>query len=347
MAKLFKRKPEAGDPAGEPGEVPPAKAADPSWKPVETDLFQIHPEIAELRYAALDGDWATVTDFLDRCTHETDRSWATGYLIEIPGLEKMLAKVLADDPGSLLAAALLGGRTVEQAWEIRGGGWAKDVKPAAWAGFREHLERAEAIFLDVLARDPANLEAGIFRLYSGRGTGAGIGEIMRRYERVAVHNPHSFEAQSSVLQSLCPKWGGTWAEAHTFARRCAKAAPGGSVNGALVADVHIEHWMFLEKGANKDNYFKHPEVRAEILRFAEYSVLHEDYEGHLGWASVHGAFAFCFAMGGDWLLAGEQFMRLDGCMSSYPWHYSRSPEYTYREFRVKSEYHLVGKSTQW
>ena len=132
--------------------------------------------------------------FIARCGHETDRSWATGYLIGIPGIEKMLRKVLADDPDSRLAAALLGGRIVEQGWEIRGGGWAKDVKPSAWEAFFEHLVRAEAIFLDVLARDPADLEAGIFRLYSGRGNQAGIGEIMRRYEQLAAHHPHSLWA---------------------------------------------------------------------------------------------------------------------------------------------------------
>ena len=88
--------------------------------------------------------------------------------------------------------------------------------------------------------------------------------------------------------------------------------------------------------------FKHPEVQAEILQYAEHSVLHADYEGHFGWVGLHGAFAFCFAQAEQWDLADEQFARLDGCMGDHPWDYVTAAEPTYKEWRWRAESYMAG-----
>lgn len=300
-----------------------------------TDPLEIYAEAGDLTQLVAAGDWAGLGAFLATLDDE-DRAWALHYTLELGGgVHKLIERAAAAAPDDLEAAAMLGASLVVRGWAVRGGGYSSTVGEDAFEVFHDHLRRAEAMFLGVLSREPANLTAGIWRLTSGRGLQVGLNEITRRYEQFAEAHPHHYRAQAQVLQALYPKWYGTWESAHAFALRCAESSPPGSPNAGLVADYHLERWWNHDKAEGL--YFT-PGVRADIVRAADHSVLHSDYQAPLGWATLHGMFALCLCFSEEWARADRQFDALDNRMAKSPWDLFSDPELMYVDMRFRARH---------
>jgi hypothetical protein len=279
------------------------------------DQAAAFPELVQLRESVRAGDWTAIELFFAGLSDVDMTSFAVKVVADVAGAEEFLAQL----PPSRLARRLLAARLVSRAWEIRSAKRAKYVSQEQFAGMREQLRRAETILIELTAEDPADAVAWSFRLRSARGLEVGQSEARRRYDRLARFAPHSFAAQSQLVQQLCPKWSGSWDALHTFARECLEAAPPGSLSPAAVGEAHIEHCMELDR-AEAASYLRNVAVQNEIFAAADKSVLHPEFAGGYHWPQACGVFAYLLVKIGDHERAAACFRALgDTVASEYPW----------------------------
>jgi len=265
-------------------------------------------------------DWAGVRAVYDRATGWVARGRAMAGT-SVTGSEDFLSDVVARYPDDLVAATMLGTRLVYAGWEIRGGGRASSVSEAQFEAFHNHLRRAEQILISVCARDPAFVPAWEERITIARALSLGQSEARRRYDNLIRQEPHHLGAQNSLLQQLCPKWGGDFAAMHAFAAECTAAAPPGYPNAALVVDGHMEHWLDFDSTAEGDAYMTSAAVRSEIQAAADRSVMHPAFDRSRDWVYAMSMFALGFTMIGDWPRAKWCFNALGPYADKWGWQY--------------------------
>lgn len=297
------------------------------------EIASAFPEATWLHQAAAAGDWAAVRQYHDSLPPGTDRAFAIGVLADVDGVEYALRQQLAAVPNDVLALTVLGSRLIEAGWEIRTGARAKDVSREQFKAFHEHLRDAEQLLIRATAIDPSYDAAWAARLNTARGLSLGKNEARRRYDRLARYHPHHFTGQARLLQQLCPKWSGTWEEAHGFARECLLSAPEGALNGGLVAEAHMEHWLDLGADDKRAEYLRQPHVHAELVEAAQRSVFHPEFRRPYGWVTVQGSFAALFSLIGDTAQAAAHFRALGNLASEYPWGYLGKPAEMYVQHR--------------
>ncbi|MFF3845216.1 hypothetical protein [Streptomyces sp. NPDC002328] len=296
------------------------------------DPYDNTPELIPLRAAARAGDWPSVRAYIAGLDSTAKLNSAVYLVADVPGAEHMLERAVREQPGDPLPRTVLAQRYVYIGWEIRSSYRAQHVSREQFDQFHAWLRRAEQLLIEVCAEQPAYAPAWNARLTTARGLELGQSEARRRYDRLSVHHPHHYHAQTSLLQQLCPKWGGSWEAAHGFAQECARTAPDGSVNGALVADAHIEHWLDLgdREGAA---YLRGVPVRDDLRFAAQASVLHPAHQ--VAWNSIgaHSLFAFAFSLGGHLEDAAPHFAFLGDRASESPWDYLPDPKASFRKYR--------------
>ncbi|MGW8888292.1 hypothetical protein [Streptomyces sp. NPDC055749] len=300
--------------------------------PAEFDPCVNIPSLAGLKAAVLSNDWAATEAYFDFLDHEDDLAVASGVVTDISSSERFLEQVVAEQPGSALARTLLAGRYIITGWDIRSSARAKDVSRDQFRQFHDWLRRAEQLLIDVCAEHPTYAMAWATRLITARGLQLGQSEAQRRYDRLAEHHPHHIYGQILLLQQLCPKWGGSWEEAHGFARACLESAPPGSHAGRLVAEAHLEHWLDDAEDGHS-NYLRSAEVRDELLAAAALSVQHPDYRPGFHWVGDHNEFAGALSMGGHHREAAPFFRTLGNKASESPWQYFGDPAVQFTKHR--------------
>ncbi|MFH8802433.1 hypothetical protein ACH4F6_22950 [Streptomyces sp. NPDC017936] len=296
------------------------------------DPYDNTPELISLRSAAQAGDWPAVRAFVTGLGSVAKVCSASSLLAGIAGVENLLERAAADLPGDPLPRTLLAHRYVVIGWDIRSSARAQYVSREQFEQFHAWLRRAEQLLIEVCAEHPAYAPAWTVRLITARGLQLGQAEARRRYDRLSAHHPHLYNAQTQLLQQVCPKWGGSWEAAHGFARECATAAPDGSVNGALVALAHIEHWLDLE-GAERAAYLRGVPVRDDLRFAAQVSVLHPSHRPDWNTIGAHSAFAFAFSLGGHTADAAPHFAFLGDRAPEHPWDYLSDPRASYLKYR--------------
>jgi hypothetical protein len=189
------------------------------------DVAAAHPEVASLRDALHRRDWTSARALLD-AAQPASRAFLIHEGGEQPGIDGLLRYILDSRPDDTAAAAMLGAHLIIMAWKVRTRARAAQVGPEQFERFQEHLRQAEQVLMAAAAHDPRDAAVWVERLFTARGLQLGLSEARRRYDRLARVDPHNLPGQRQLLQSLCPKWGGTWDGAHAFARECMLAAPG-------------------------------------------------------------------------------------------------------------------------
>jgi uncharacterized protein (DUF427 family) len=155
----------------------------------------------------------------------------------------------------------------------------------------------------------------------------GQAEARRRYERIMRVVPQFYPAQDAMIQQLCPKWSGSYEAMHGFAVESTKSSPPGSVNGAVVAEAHIEHWLLLDRDEGKRvavAYLKRPDVQQELLWAAGHSVLNPAFRPAVGWVGAHSSFAMAFSLAENYPAAAAHFNALligGNLADESPWNY--------------------------
>lgn len=307
---------------------------DTSLPPPDFELASAFPEAGWLRQAAAARDWAAIRHYADGLPHGVERAFLVRVVAEVPGVEHPLRELVGAAPDDVLALTLLGTREVELGWEIRSSARAQHVSREQFAGLHAHLRQAERLLIRATALDPSHDAAWAARLTTAMGLQLGQNEARRRYDRLAAYHPYHFTGQARLLQQLCPKWSGSWAAAHGFARECLLNAPEGALNGGLVAEAHLEHWLALSDGRERTEYLRQAHVHAELVEAAERSVLHPHHRPAYGWVTVQGVFAALFSLIGDTARAAAHFRALGNLASEYPWSYLGKPADAYTRHRA-------------
>ncbi|MGW2211030.1 hypothetical protein [Streptomyces sp. NPDC001781] len=308
-------------------------ASGSSLPPPDFEVASAFPEVAWLRQAAAAGDLEALWRYFHGLPHGTDRAFPVRIVSEVDGVEHALRARIEAFPDDVLGLTLLGAREVEIGWAVRTAARAEHVDREQFAAFHAHLRTAEQYLIRATALDPAADAAWAARLNTARGLQLGQNEARRRYRQLAKHHPHHFTGQARLLQQLCPKWSGTWEDAHGFARECMLAAPEGALNGGLVAEVHLEHWLELDAGRERTEYLRRPHVHTELVESAGRSVAHPDFARGYGWVGVEGTYAALFSLMGDTARAAHHFRALGNLASEFPWSYLGKPAEAYVQHR--------------
>lgn len=303
----------------------PTTAAPVSWDP-----FSHAHDLNRLRGAVLARDALTLRHDLLACSSADDLTFLLLRLAELPGVEELAEQAFADRPDDPLVRTLRAARYVTLAWEARGSGRASSVSAQRFERFHDLLRRAEQILIDVCAERPDFAPAWTFRLTTARGLELGLAEARRRFARLAVHHPHHGPAQVDLLQTLCPKWSGTWPDALGFAREQADAAPPGTASGALIPMVHLETWLLGDETVAP---IRSVDVRDEMRAAAARSVWHPGAQLGLLQVAAHSAFALAFSVGGHLRDAAPHFDLLAGRGDAKQWGYVNNPTGAYLRYR--------------
>ncbi|MEV6299353.1 hypothetical protein AB0M02_08115 [Actinoplanes sp. NPDC051861] len=290
-----------------------------------------YPTIATLRAALDAGDWPAARAVIDTAA-PVERTLLLRACADREGTEEFLRGVLTADPADSAAAVLLAQRLMAVSWAAR-------VRRKRGTPFREQLVEAESILVASVSRTPEDLAAWTARLTSARGLELGLPEARRRYDRLAELDACHLPAQSELLQQLTPRWGGTWPDAHTFARAATDAAPLGSHNAVLIAEAHLEQALG-EGGGTASGARRHlasTPVLAEVSEAAARSVQHPEFRRTAGWVQVLNTFAMTFCLAGELRTAKTLFDALDGLGTEYPWHYlGDSAAGVIRSYRIRT-----------
>ncbi|AWZ09878.1 MULTISPECIES: hypothetical protein [unclassified Streptomyces] len=280
------------------------------------------PALAPLRAATLAGE--SLAAAFETVSDEDDRTLACRVVASTPGSEEFLRRTVEELPHDPLARTLYADRLVTTGWEIRTGARAAGTAAGRAADFRSHLLRAEGLLIGVCAEHPEYALAWHLRVITARGLELGQSETRRRYDRLAEHHPHHHAGQQQLLQQLCPKWGGSWEAAQSFADDCARRSRPGSPAAVLGAVVQLERWLELA-GTDPDEAEDHvedPARRTELERAAAASVLHPDFDSERHHAiAAHGVFAAVHCLASRWREAAPHFRALGNRMSAFPWEY--------------------------
>lgn len=264
-----------------------------------SDVVSVMTEVLPIREMVRRSDYQAASLALLELHERDDRllAQAADLLAEDPTFHPLVEARVRDVDDDILARALLAHSEIVRGWSVRGRRAAAHVAQTHFQSFHQHLRLAEQHLIEICALEPSWPYPWYLRLTTSRGLELGINETMRRYDRLAAHDPHHHPAQAQVLQQLCPKWGGTWEKASEFARNCAEAARAGSAEHAIIADLHLEQWRALDPPEAKK--YLSDEVLHDLHAAAASSVRHPDHERGLNWVRLHSTFGVLFALAGE------------------------------------------------
>ena len=164
-------------------------------------------------------------------------------------LDELRARVAAvrTGPDAAELRGLLAGALNATAWELRGGGWAKNVAPDVWNPFRQLLEEADEVGYAALEQVPDHAPAGIARMMTGLGLGLSTEEWWHRFDVARRSRPTLYPAHWFMLSALCAKWYGSDEQMWQFGRATAEQAPPGDPVTAMLALAHYEQVISLKR----------------------------------------------------------------------------------------------------
>ena len=255
-----------------------------------------------------------------------DRNRVIESVIEVDGRPKALDKWLGERPHSAMAHIVSGLHYIHWAWEARGGGLGSTVSDKGIGLFFERLFMAKeqlerAIELENKYADPY---VGLMTI--AMGTGIEREAIWSYFAKALVHCENHYSAHSSMINAVAEKWGGEEGEMFVVAHQAASKAKEGSHLAGIIAEAHIEQWLYLlmcEEDEQAAIYFREQSVRDD-LRNAYEKIRKTGLETaeHI---QAFNNYAFCFYMADLNSLAKEVIVKLDGNYVEHPWDYLGSP----------------------
>jgi hypothetical protein len=274
------------------------------------------------------GDYRATQRFLETCRNYEDRWFYIDALTVWPGRPRWLDSWVEKEMKSPIPWLVRGVHTIRWAWDAQGANKAGVVNENDKAIFIERLQKAEhdlqmAIWLD--NEDPT---PWAYLLKTGLGLQIRSKELELRFNEACQRDAEHRQAHALMLQTLCEKWGGLHQIMFDFARKTiAKASEGSSLH-TIIADAHIERWLYhlLENdNAGAQAYFRGPGVGKEIAAAAIHSLYSINYKRTKLTSYYHNIFAFCFWLIGNDNLARREFQAIDKAVCEFPWCYLGEP----------------------
>lgn len=302
------------------------------------------PEFGVLDAAVARRDWPGCRAVIDAAP-PSGRTMLLRHASEGRDIEDWLRYLLQTDPWDGTASALLGMNLTGIGWDIRTGATAEYVGANQFRQFHHWLRKAEAVLIDWVARWPGDPALWTARLTTARGLQTGLAEVRRRLDRMTGADPFHLPGQRQFLQSLCPKWSGSWPQAHSWAREAMLAAPPGAPQGVLVAEAHLEQWLDLREEGERAATAYLAGVRESLHEAADRSIRHPEFRREIGWVSVASTFAMAFAEAGEQEAAAGVFAMLGPLASRWPFEYRDDDvPAVIRRYRLRSWAAVSGSS---
>ncbi|MET8910979.1 hypothetical protein [Micromonospora sp. NPDC004551] len=246
-----------------------------------------------LSEALLDREWGAARRILAAADKEHFM-----YYVQVAaatrGVEEWIDGPIRAQPDDPLPLLIGGARAIYWAGEARGDGRASTVPKDAWPVWFQRLELAENLLDQALDRHPALAEAWHYKISLSRNRQLPAEERWRRFDRLIEIDPSHLFGHLTMLDSLLPKWGGSWDEAFRFARERTAACPATNVP-LLIMKVHRNFRWESENGETR--YYQRPDVASETYDAAEQSVWHDDYETTTLTPILWNHFAFALTYG--------------------------------------------------
>ncbi len=189
-------------------------------------------------------------------------------------------------PSSAIAHIIRGAFYISHAWEARGGGWSKDVKPEAWSIFNKRLNKAQTDLDRAHELDPQSPHAPRQMMRFNKQIGGSAEKQELLFQQVISRAPTFYYAYRSELEALMPKWGGTWEAMFAFARQTEKQAPPNTLLPLILAKAHLEAAV---RSGNKKEYYRDTAVWNDISRV--YKRIIADFPDSERWKTEFGDFA--------------------------------------------------------
>ena len=179
------------------------------------------------------------------------------------------------------------------AWDVRGTGWAKDVKEDAWPIFYDRLRQAEAEAAKAVAQGWSNF--AIVRVMNSVALGLDYSDAEKDqwFELGKRLSPGDIRPYYSRAYALSPRWHGPGDDVHGFTRQL--KATGGWTDELpfLLINAYEDKWCGCA-GAS-EQYLSRPEVTADVLAvFQPFLAKYPDS----GWA--RGQYVRWLARAGRW-----------------------------------------------
>ena len=280
-------------------------------------------EARRLRSELEQDRWQEAFQVVDRARDWDDREFLSWTLTDFPGRPRWIDEMVKTNSNSATAHLLRAAHSLKWAWEARGSGKAESVQDKGWDLFHQRLQDAEADLNRTAELDPADPTPWAYLLISALGLEKGaqhasaiLAEARKRdrWHHVALAN----------FQMLCTKkWGGSHELMFDVARQTAREAPEGNGCHTLIAEAHIERWLYMVHW-DKDiqaarDYFERKEVAGEIRQAAERYLWSPKLKKTRRLYVDRGIFTFCFADMLDWNAARDQFEAMGPAIPEYPW----------------------------
>ncbi|MDQ3404540.1 MAG: hypothetical protein M3548_14310 [Actinomycetota bacterium] len=163
------------------------------------------------------------------------------------GQSAQIKALLTENMSPAAAADLLlwlGGTLINEAWEIRGSGWASTVGDDRFKLFYSRLREARDPLVAAADLAPHDATPWVELQKYARGMQLDREQHDLAWQRAIERAPTSFPAHASRLQNLTSKWSGSHEQMFGFARDTVATAPPGS---PLVAVLPMAHSEFLMK----------------------------------------------------------------------------------------------------
>lgn len=222
----------------------------------------------------------------------------------LPAFQKLDADMAAAGVDESTRLTIKGEFYTSYAWDARGSGWASTVTEEGWKLFHERLKEAGAALTRAWTLDPKNSLAATEMLTVELGEGEGRTQLDLWFSRAMIADPDNYEACSSKLYYLEPKWRGSWQEMLDFGHECAKTGHWAGKIPFILIQTHerfAREFHKTKQGDYKD-YFKRPGVWEDIKSVYEpYLKLHPKA------AKDRGKYARFACWSGDWAEGHRQF----------------------------------------
>jgi tetratricopeptide (TPR) repeat protein len=207
--------------------------------------------------------------------------------------ENILNEWCSQQPESHIPWLLRGIFYTGYAWQIRGGGWAKEVPKDAWAKFEAMLERAQADLEKSYRLNTKDPNSSCQLLIVAKGLGLSRDEMEKYFQNAIAASPFHYGSHYQKLNYLMPKWHGTQQELDNFAKECMELSNEhpymGLVTIGALEESHYRSpqnvnylgrddvWPTVEK--LYENYFtRYPEDIRRRFSYAYHAYLAQKYD---------------------------------------------------------------------
>jgi hypothetical protein len=314
----------------------------PKEEPLKLDITLGDTQVARLRAELAFGDYRGAQRLLEGCNNSEDRWFYVQVLSNWPGQPRWIDTWIEKEMKNSACPWLIRGvQSIQRAWELQ----QKDNKiftvgDNEKAIFQEKLQRAEQDLQMAAWLDPSDPTPWAYLIKTGLGLYVGAKEIENRFREACQRDPEHRPAHSFMMQSLSEKWGGLHALMFDFARNTVVQAKEGSPLHTLIAEAHVERWLFYLAENSPEMakaYFRKQEHVREITKSAIHSIQSIHYRKSKLTPFYQNLFAFCFWQMGNKAMARKEFQNIGLNVTDVPWIYFNDPIGEFTRARQESE----------